>query len=117
MGRQSFFITFNTTDRDEVARLWNQYVISDQQNQYDYAVQLLEEEDRSIDDTAIYEIAIYNGSPLSFDDYKYVFVDPPLEIQNEIQLCNWILDNHQKWDPAYAVPFKGKTMIGGWVSV
>jgi hypothetical protein len=123
MGRQSFFLTFPTTDRDQVLKLWHDYCMKDTARQRSEAIAQFHKEQRGIVPgtrdwgIAIEEYIIYNASPLSFDSYRIDFVDKPDFIQDENMLKEWILQTHQKWDPALAVAFEGKTIIGGWVSI
>ena len=54
------------------------------------------------------------GVPSSFDDGKYVYINKKFNSVGHIK--KYMADAHQKYSPAFAIEFKGKTYIGGWVS-
>ena len=123
MGRESFFVTFRTTRPAEVDSLWQAFCAREHARQRDRALREIAKEgvrgdpaDPEVIRQAVAEHEIYNASPLSFDTYRYRWVAPPSGVRSVGALREWMLAHHEKWEAALAVPWRGRTVVGGWVA-
>lgn len=129
MGRRAWFFEINSTDKDIVNQKWIEKCNQDLEKQRRYTLKIMS--DANLEKPGTYDIkaimanneefaelieetAMYNESPISFDDYKFEWKSIDAFSKGSLKLK--ILKAHKKWTPAFAVIFKEQTIIGGWVS-
>jgi len=126
MGKQCFFVTFDSDDVETVQAEWDAYCAQDMATRRIAGIQKLrsrgiitssEEPGTHNFETAIFEQLSYEASPLSFDNCRLHFADKPDSLSTPDQVRQWILQTHEKWTPALAVVVDEQTLVGGWVSV
>ncbi len=127
MGKKPFFVTIDSIDLKYINEYWNKLCDNDREIQKKYALNLLIEDSVVLEDPKklqeyIEEVSRYNESLISFGNYRFELKDINDLVKQiggqitEEKIDSYILDSHKKWDPAIAIQFKGKTIIGGWVA-
>jgi hypothetical protein len=128
-NKRAFFKIYSSIDKEQVEIQWREFCENRHFESCDEGLiylQVLQKTNDELKDKEKDPVWLKNfldqyelrgGSPMAFDDYQIEWKegDQISQLSNFHQVREWILNHHTIRFPALAVPFKEKTIIGGWV--